>query len=131
MKGFAVTVPLPLEDAEAAVREALATECFGVLSVIDVATTLRAKLGIERAPLKILGACNPTFAHQALVIDHSVALVLPCNVVLEEGGPNETMVTIADPRELITDEALRALVADAASKLDTVATRLRDRHGID
>jgi uncharacterized protein (DUF302 family) len=110
------TVPLPLDQAEAAVRATLADQGFGVLTEIDVAATLKAKLDVDRAPLKILGACNPTFAHRALEFDASAALVLPCNVVLEpaDGG---TRISAVDPRELMPEPAFAELAADAAAKL--------------
>ena len=87
-----------------------------MLTEIDVAATLRAKLSVELAPLKILGVPNPTLAHRALEIDPSVALVLPCNVVLE---PDEvgTRVRIVDPRALIDDPRFAALAEEAAERL--------------
>jgi uncharacterized protein (DUF302 family) len=111
------TVALPLDQAEAAIRATLADNGFGVLTEIDVAATLKAKLGVERPPLKILGACNPTFANQALELDPSSALVLPCNVVLEPSGDGGTRISAVDPRELLPDPALAELVNDAAAKL--------------
>ena len=83
MQSFDTTVAASLEDIEPKVRAALQEQGFGVLTEIDVAATLRAKLGVERPALKILGACNPDFANRALGIDPTVSLVLPCNVVLE------------------------------------------------
>ncbi len=74
MNAIECTVDLPLPEAESAVREALAGQGFGVLTEIDVAATLEAKLGVHRPPLKILGACNPSFAHRALELDPSLAL---------------------------------------------------------
>ncbi len=101
MDAFETTIDLPLGDAEAAIRHTLAEEGFGILTEIDVAATLEAKLGIKRPPLKILGACNPSFAHRALTADPSLALVLPCNVVLEDIGDGHTRVSVADPRALL------------------------------
>ena len=116
MDSFETTTTSALEETESAIRAALQAQGFGVLTEIDVAATLRAKLGVERAPLKILGACNPTFAHQALEIDPSVALLLPCNVVLETTDAG-THVAIVDPRALITDPRFTELTDDAARHL--------------
>ena len=80
MQSIEATVPTDLAETEVEIREALSRQGFGVLTEIDVAATLKAKLGVERPPLKILGACNPTLAHRALELDPSVALLLPCNV---------------------------------------------------
>ena len=124
MRGIETTVAQGLRDADAAVREALAAEGFGVLTQIDVAATLREKLGVDRPPLVILGACNPTLAHRALEIDASVALMLPCNVVLEELEPGRTRVVFADPRELMPGADFAALAAEAAQRLEAAKDRL-------
>ena len=116
MDSFETTTTTTLEKTESAIRSALQAQGFGVLTEIDVAATLRAKLGVERAPLKILGACNPTFAQQALDIDPAVALLLPCNVVLETTDAG-THVAIVDPRALITDPRFADLANDAATRL--------------
>lgn len=125
MRGIETTVELELPAAEQAVRAALGAEGFGVLTEIDVAATLRAKLGVERPPLKILGACNPTLAHRALEIDPSIAQVLPCNVVLEADGPGRTKVVMADPRELMPTSDFGELAEEAASLLSAASARLR------
>jgi uncharacterized protein (DUF302 family) len=117
MQSIATTIPLPADEAEAAVRAALADQGFGVLTEIDVAATLKAKLGIDRPALKILGACNPTFAHEALQVDPSVALVLPCNVVLEPAVGGGTRISVVDPRELMPDPAFTELATAAAKRL--------------
>ena len=117
MKPITATVPLPLDEAEAVVRAALAEQGFGVLTEIDVAATLKAKIDVDRAPLKILGACNPHLANEALGIDPTVALVLPCNVVLEPEGDGATRVSAVDPRELMDDPAFAELAGGAAAKL--------------
>lgn len=116
MHSIETTVDVPMEEAEAVVRTALAAEGFGVVSEIDVAANLRAALGVDRPPLKILGACSPTFAQQALEMDPSVALLLPCNVVLEPTG-SATHIAVIDPRELMTDPAFAELASDAADHL--------------
>ena len=120
MDGIEITVELPIERAEVVVREALASQGFGILTEIDVAATFKAKLGVERSPLKILGACNPHFAYRALGLDPSVALMLPCNVVLAGDG-ERTHVSIADPRTLMPGDALALLAEDAAGRLSEAA----------
>ena len=80
--GASVTLQAPFADAVARVREALAAQGFGVLTEIDVAATMRARLGEQMEDYVILGACNPPFAHQALGIDRSIGLLLPCNIVV-------------------------------------------------
>jgi len=116
MMAFETITRDSMADAEAAIRAALAEQGFGVLTEIDVAATLEAKLGVQRAPLKILGACNPTFAHRALELDPEAALLLPCNVVLEavDGG---TKVSVVDPRELMDAPEFAELAGEAADKL--------------
>lgn len=81
---FEVVLNLPLNEADAKVREALKNEHFGVISEIDIAAKLKEKLGVDHPPHLILGACNPKLAHQALNDNTDVALALPCNVVLRE-----------------------------------------------
>ena len=119
MRKIQTMLDLPFLEAEARVRAALGQQGFGVLTEIDVAATLREKLGVSRAPLKILGACNPDFANRALTIDPSVSLVLPCNVVLETVG-SATRVEIADPRDLMPDVELTELAEEAAGRLEAV-----------
>jgi uncharacterized protein (DUF302 family) len=117
-------VALPMDEAEAAVRDALAAEGFGVLTEIDVAATLRAKIGVERPPLKILGACNPTFAHQALELDPRASLVLPCNVVLEPAADGGTRVAAVDPRSLMPGDRFAELAADATARISAALDAL-------
>lgn len=116
MRAIETTVELSPADAEAAVRAALAAQGFGVLTEIDVAATLRAKLDVGRPPLKILGACNPNLAHRALQLDPTVALLLPCNVVVEVTGA-VTKVSAVDPHELMDDPRFAELADEAAGRL--------------
>ena len=117
-----------MADVEPALRTALGAQGFGVLTEIDVAATLRAKLGVDRNPLKILGACNPSFAHRALTLDPTLALVLPCNVVLEEVGEGHTSVAIADPRTMLQGAAAASaeLVALGEEAADALGRALAD-----
>ncbi|MCL4433244.1 MAG: DUF302 domain-containing protein [Actinobacteria bacterium] len=117
MKAIQVVVESGIKDTESAVRKALGDRGFGVLTEIDVAATLKEKIDIDRAPMKILGACNPSLAHQALEGDPDSALVLPCNVVLEEMDTGRTTVRAVDPHSLITAEDLKPLADEAAAKL--------------
>jgi uncharacterized protein (DUF302 family) len=119
MRAIETITDLPPAEAEAAARNALAAQGFGVLTEIDVAATLKAKLDVERAPLKILGACNPTLAHQALQIDPSVSLVLPCNVVIE-ATDRGTRVAAVDPHDLMDDPRFTPLTDVAARRLRAV-----------
>lgn len=78
--------PLPMAEVEARCRSLLADEGFGVLTEIDMAATLKAKLGVDEAPCLILGACNPTFAREAMGREPAVGVLLPCNVVIRDLG---------------------------------------------
>lgn len=117
MQAIKAIIDLPMDEAEVKVRASLAAHGFGVLTEIDVAATLNAKLGIDRAPLKILGACNPTFAHRSLELDPSSSLLLPCNVILEPAAGGGTQVSAVDPRALMPDEAFAVLAGEAAEGL--------------
>jgi uncharacterized protein (DUF302 family) len=125
VQAIETTIDEPLPEAEATVRRALAAQGFGVLTEIDVAATLRAKLGLDRSSLKILGACNPSLAHRALELDPSVALLLPCNVVLEDAGAGRTRVAIADPRGLLG--TLSGAERDRLEELGRQAARAVER----
>jgi uncharacterized protein (DUF302 family) len=127
MRAIETTVDAGMEPAEAAVRAALAEQGFGVLTEIDVAATLRDKLGVQRPPLRILGACNPELAHRALGIDPAVSLLLPCNVVLEPAAGGGTRVAVADPRELMDAEEFRDLADAAAERLRVALDGLAGR----
>ena len=116
MDAIETTVPLAMGEAEQAIRDALGRQGFGVLTEIDVAATLNAKLGIDRPPLKILGACNPVLANRALELDPSVAMLLPCNVALDEADGG-TRVRIVDPHALMDDPRFDAVADEAAAKL--------------
>lgn len=124
MKSLDRTVEMSMSDAEEAVRASLATQGFGVLTEIDVAATLKAKLDIDREPMKILGACNPGFAHKALEMDPTISLLLPCNVVLSAADGGRTQVSMVDPRALIDDPAFAELADEAAQSLQAALDAL-------
>jgi uncharacterized protein (DUF302 family) len=98
--GHAVTLATPFSEALAAVRAALAGQGFGIVSEVDMAATLRNKLGVEIEPQVILGACRPDFAHKALAVEPSIGLLLPCNVVVRSAGAS-TIVEMIDPAMLV------------------------------
>ena len=100
---FAATLQEPIELVRPRVEAALKDEGFGVLTEIDVAATLKAKLGLDLAPYLILGACNPRLAHRALEIDPSIGALLPCNVVLRESSGSATILEIVDPETAFRD----------------------------
>jgi uncharacterized protein (DUF302 family) len=121
MESIQMMTSKTITEAEAAVRSSLQANGFGVLTEIDVAATFKAKLGIDRSPMKILGACNPHLAHRALELDPTVSLLLPCNVVLEV-TPDGTRVSAVDPRALMNDPAFNDLAIEAAAKLTAAIT---------
>ncbi len=97
MYGFDVTIDATMQAAEEKVREALATEGFGVLTEIDVQKVMKAKLDIDRSGYKILGACNPNLAHEAIEAEPDIGLLLPCNVLLRELDGGKVNVSFMDP----------------------------------
>jgi uncharacterized protein (DUF302 family) len=121
---FGAEVAQPIDDLRVRVEAALKDEGFGVLTEIDVAATLKAKLGLERPPYLILGACNPSLANRALDIDPSIGAVLPCNVVLRQSDdPSETIIEIMDPVAAlgVTGSAgIAPIAAEAADRLRRV-----------
>ncbi len=121
--GMTTKVDAPFGVAKQRVTEALKAEGFGVLTVIDVAATLAHKLGENIEPYEILGACNPTLAHQALEAHRGIGLLLPCNVVLREvDGAVE--VSVVNP------EAMFSVVpAELQAELGPVVQDARDRLG--
>ncbi|MHB1008150.1 MAG: DUF302 domain-containing protein [Propionibacteriaceae bacterium] len=104
------TLTQPFDAALAATREALAAQGFGVLTEIDLAATLHTKLGVDVAPQVILGACNPPSAYEALKAEESIAVLLPCNVVVRSVDAGTTIVEAIDPQtmhELTGNDAMK------------------------
>ncbi len=117
---------LPYEEALERVKEELKQEGFGVLTEIDMKSTLREKLDVDFRKYTIIGACNPPLAHKALQAELEVGLLLPCNVIVYE-DENESVVTAFDPEAAfgITDDAELATVArEAKARLQRVIAAL-------
>ncbi len=101
--GFATTLSgVAFEDATRLVSDALASEGFGILTEIDVQATFKKKIGIDFRPYVILGACNPLLAKQALEAEPQIGLLLPCNVVVQEGPGDQVIVSIVNPKTMFT-----------------------------
>jgi uncharacterized protein (DUF302 family) len=115
------TLTTTMADAIAKVTAALKVEGFGVLSNIDVQATLKAKLGVDTAGYSILGACNPGFAHQGLLLEDKLGVLLPCNVIVREAGPGMIEVAAIDPVESLERVGNPKLAAMA----EEVRTRLQ------
>ena len=123
MYGFNVTLKTTVPEAIDRVKDALATEGFGVLSEIDVAGTLKKKLDLDRRPYHILGACNPKLANQALEADPDIGLLLPCNVVVREEANGDVTVGFMDPvavMGLVDKEGVEQLANDVRGRLERV-----------
>jgi uncharacterized protein (DUF302 family) len=94
---FSRTVTLSFEDAIAAVTEELKKEGFGILTEVDVRETLKKKLGVDFQEYRILGACNPPSAYEALQLESRIGLMLPCNVIVQEVSVGRVEVAAIDP----------------------------------
>ena len=124
---FGKTVALSQEQAIQAVTQALAGEGFGVLTEIDVAATLKKKLGLERPPYRILGACNPQFAARALEVEPQIGALLPCNVVVRQDAQGKTRVEIMDPDAvlgLVGRPEVAPIAAEVRARLERVLETL-------
>jgi len=124
---FGKTVAMGQDAAIEKVTAALASEGFGVLTEIDVAATMKKKLGVEMLPYRILGACNPQLAHRALSVDPQIGALLPCNVVVRTDAAGKTWVEFMDPRavlELVDRPEVATLAADVRGRLERVLAAL-------
>jgi len=94
---FAKTVPLAFDEAIRHTTEALKQQGFGLITEIDVKQTLKSKIGVDFRNYRILGACNPKLAHEALQLEDKIGTMLPCNVVVQDAGGGRTEIAAIDP----------------------------------
>lgn len=120
--GRAVSSKMSFSEAVERVKESLKSEGFGILCEIDVAKTLKEKIGAEFRPYVILGACNPNLAHRALAVEEQLGLLLPCNVVVQEveGKAVISAVDASKMLEVVGNPALHEIAVDANSRLQRV-----------
>jgi|SRR5690554_6010472 uncharacterized protein (DUF302 family) len=124
---FDKTLELSFEQAIERVTEELKKEGFGILTQIDVQETLKKKLDVDFRPYRILGACNPPFAYQALQAEDKIGTMLPCNVIVQEIGEGKTEVSAVDPvasMAAIDNPSLREIAGQVRERLRQVIERL-------
>ena len=124
---FSKTLPVSFDDAVRRSIEGLKQEGFGIISEIDVKETLKKKINVEFRNYRILGACNPALAHEALQLEDKVGTMLPCNVVVQDVGGGQTEVAAIDPvasMQAIENPALKRAAERVGAKLNKVIEAL-------
>ena len=120
---FNKVLDISFEEAVNRVTEELKKEGFGVLTEIDVAGTLKKKLEVDFRKYRILGACNPKFAHEALLEEDKIGIMLPCNVIVQQRDDGKVEVAAVDPvasMQAIKNENLGKIASQVQSKLKKV-----------
>ncbi len=134
MYSFSIKVNAELALVEEKIVAALSDEGFGVLTEIDVQATLKKKLGIEKRPYKILGACNPHLANQAIEAEPEIGVLLPCNVILRQDENEQNIVTFMDPEAVLTlvdRDDVAELAKEVRARLQRVAETVEAAFGSD
>ena len=124
---FAKTLDAPFEEAVRRTIDALKSEGFGIITEIDVKDTFQKKIGVDFRNYRILGACNPTLAHEALELEDKVGAMLPCNVVVQDTGGGRTEVAAIDPvasMQAIENPRLKQAAERVQAKLKKVIDSL-------
>jgi len=124
---FSTILDASYEDAVSKVTDALKEEGFGVLTEIDVKSTLKKKLGVDFRKYVILGACNPPYAHRTLQADLDVGLLLPCNVIVYETDEKKAYVSALNPvsaLEVIKSQELKKIAEEVSEKLKRVLDKV-------
>jgi uncharacterized protein (DUF302 family) len=124
---FSKLLGLPFDVAVLKVREELKKEGFGIITEIDVKETLKKKLNVDFKKYRILGACNPSFAYQALQAEDKIGTMLPCNVIVQEAPEGKTEVAAIDPfasMQAIDNPKLRDVAAEVRKRLKKVIDNL-------
>ena len=125
--GFGKIVDLDFDTAIERITAALKEEGFGILTQIDAQATLKTKLDVDILPYKILGACNPPLAHQAIQAEPSIGLLLPCNVLVRQDEAGAVHIEIMDPNAVLTlvdKPGIENLAATVREKLDRALSTL-------
>lgn len=118
---------VPFEEAVARITDGLKKEGFGILTDIDVQKTIKTKLGADFRKYRILGACNPTFAHKALLAEDKIGTMLPCNVIVQENGKQLIEVAAVDPvasMQAVENPSLQEIAGQIQAKLKNVIAAL-------
>lgn len=126
--GFGCDLKTSLDEAVRQTTEALKQEGFGVLTIIDVKATMKAKLDVDFKPYVILGACNPKLAYRALQTEPELGLLLPCNVIVYDNGDGTSHVSVVDPLQMmgmVQNPDLNAVADEAEGKLRRVVAALQ------
>ena len=124
---FAKTLPITFDEAVARTRDALEQAGFGILTEIDVKETLHKKIGVDFPNYRILGACNPALAYEAIKFENKAGTMLPCNVVVRDAGNGQTEVAAIDPvasMQAINNPELKQVAAQVRAKLEKMIAAL-------